>query len=581
MTRFSIIFRKNILKTIVVFLAMGLIFTIAVIIINYNRVIVGVRIGNISLAMKSKDQAREILTAKTAEFSEQKIAIVHNDLAWEILPEELGINFDINRSLEKSWDIGREEKNIFLNISRQIKGIFRGYDLPMEINLDRSVFAKFYQKNLTYLDKPARNASLTFRGRLDNFTAVKEEGGEIINKEKLIKEIENQAAFLSHWPIKLEIAADNPEVTNSENKIAKEIIKYMAENIPFFVTLNGKKWAILENDLIDFLEFPAEYPGEIEKYFLSAELQNYDKNNLIMGVDLNEKKVVDYLTILSTSINKEPTNAQLRFEDGRVVVFALSQNGLRIDAGKSAINLIKSIKNGSNNTELIYWEIEPDIRTSDINNLGIVALLGKGESNFWGSPDSRKHNIKVSASKFHGVLIKPKEKFSFNEILGETGPQTGYLPALVIKDKKLIEEYGGGVCQVSTTIFRAAVNAGLKITERFAHAFPITYYGSPGFDATIYPPHPDLRFINNTPGHILMQAKIIDNNLFFELYGADDGRKVRVIGPTQYDVKEDGSMKALLTQEVYDSAGNLVQKDNFHSNYKSSSLYPIERNPLE
>ena len=100
-------------------------------------------------------------------------------------------------------------------------------------------------------------------------------------------------------------------------------------------------------------------------------------------------------------------------------------------------------------------------------------------------------------------------------------------------------------------------------------------------DATIYPPHPDLRFINNTLGHILVQTKIIDNNLIFELYGADDGRKVKVIGPTQYDIKPDGSMKAVLVQEVYDSKENLIQKDTFYSNYKSPSLYPIDRNPLE
>mgnify|MGYP001557906117 CR=1 FL=1 len=559
----------------------GIFFVAVLWAVNFNRIIIGVKAGSISLAMKNKDQAREILTTETVKFYEQKVVIVYNDLVWEIFPEDLGINFDISRSVEKYWDIGRGQKNIFFNIGRQIKGVFRGYDLPLEINLDRSVFAKFYQKKLAYLDKPARNASFAFKGDLDNFTVIKEEWGKIINKEKLIKEIGEKAAFLSDAPIKLEIVADNPEVTILESEIAKEFIKYMAGNVPFSLTLNGKKWEISENDLIDFLEFPAEYPEEIEKYFLSAELQNYNKNNRIMGVNLNEKKVVDYLTIMSTGINSEPTDAQLRFENGRVVVFALSQNGLRIDTEKSAENIVKSIKSGGDNTELIYQEIEPNIRTSDIDNLGIVALLGKGESNFWGSPESRKHNIKVGAAKFHGVLIKSNEEFSFNKILGEVGAQTGYLPALVIKDKKLIPEYGGGLCQVSTTIFRAAINAGLKITERFAHAFPITYYGPPGFDATIYPPNPDLRFVNNTSGHILAQTKIIDNNLIVELYGTNDGRSVKVIGPTQYDIKPDGSMKAVLVQEVYDSKGDIIQKDTFYSNYKSPSLYPIDRNPLE
>src|SRR3989338_5166958 len=387
--------RKNIFKITVVFLAVWLIFVIVVIAINYNKVIVGVKVGNISLAMKNKDQAREILTAEVAKFYGQKITIAYDNLRWEIFPEDLGINFDISRSLEKYWDIGRKRKSPFLNISRQIQGIFRGYDLPMEVNLDRSVFVKFYQKNLAYLDKPARNSILAFKESLDNFTVIKEEWGEIINREKLIKDIENNAAFLSDLPIKLEIITDNPEVTILESEIAKEIIEYMAGNVPFFLTLNGRKWKITEDDLIDFLEFPTEYPDEIEKYFLSAGLRNYDKNNRIMGVNLNEKKIIDYLTILSTGINTEPVNAQLRFENGRVVVFALSQNGLRIDTGKSAKNIINSIKTGRNNAELIYEEIKPEIVTNDIDNLGITAFLGKGESNFWGSPESRKHNIQV------------------------------------------------------------------------------------------------------------------------------------------------------------------------------------------
>lgn len=572
--------KKNILKISAIFLAAGIFFVAVLWIINFNKIIIGVKAGNISLGLKSDDQARKILEAETGKFYARQIIIANNDLKWGVLPEELGVSFDISRSLEKYQNIG-QKNNLFFNAGRQIKSVFRGYNLPLEINLDRSVFAKFYQKNLAYLDKPARNASFVFKGRLNNFTITNEEWGTIINKERLMKEIEDKAAFLSDAPIVLEIITDTPEATNSESEVAKEIIKNMAGNVPFFLTLNNKKWEITEDDLIGFLEFPAEYPEEIEKYFPSAGLRNYNKNNRIMGVDLNEKKVIDYLTVLSTGINTEPTNAQLRFENGRVVVFSLSQNGLRVDAEKSAKSIIKSVKTGGNSMELVYEEIEPDIRTEDIDNLGIVAFLGKGESNFWGSPESRKHNIKVGAAKFHGVLIKPKEEFSFNKILGEVGPQTGYLPALVIKDKKLIPEYGGGLCQVSTTVFRAAINAGLKITERFAHAFPITYYSPQGFDATIYPPHPDLRFINNTPGHILVQTKIIDNNLIFELYGTDDGREVKVMGPTQYDIKPDGSMKAVLVQEVYDSRGDIIQKDSFYSNYKSPSLYPIDRNPLE
>ncbi|MDP1629372.1 MAG: VanW family protein, partial [bacterium] len=144
---------------------------------------------------------------------------------------------------------------------------------------------------------------------------------------------------------------------------------------------------------------------------------------------------------------------------------------------------------------------------------------------------------------------------------------------------KTIPEYGGGICQVSTTMFRAAINAGLKITERFPHAFPVAFYNPQGFDATVYLPHPDLRFINDTPANILIQTKIKGTTLTFEFYGTKN-REVKIIGPEEYDKKYDGSMKAKLTQEIYQD-GELIRSKIFYSIYKSPWLFPERKNPLE
>ncbi len=164
-------------------------------------------------------------------------------------------------------------------------------------------------------------------------------------------------------------------------------------------------------------------------------------------------------------------------------------------------------------------------------------------------------------------MIKPNEEFSFNTILGDVGPETGYKAELVIKQNKTVPEYGGGLCQVSTTAFRAAFYAGLPIKERQAHAFPVKYYNPQGFDATIYPPHPDLRFINDTPAYIVIQTKVEENNLIFEFYGTNDDRKVEVEGPRQYDIQADGSMKAILIRKIYDKDGNFIKESIFNSNY--------------
>jgi vancomycin resistance protein YoaR len=224
---------------------------------------------------------------------------------------------------------------------------------------------------------------------------------------------------------------------------------------------------------------------------------------------------------------------------------------------------------------------KPTIGNDAAEELGIRELLGIGETDFSGSPPNRIHNIRVGAARFNGILVKPGEEFSFNALLGPVGPETGYKPELVIKQDKTVPEYGGGLCQVSTTAFRAAVFSGLPITERRNHAYIVRYYNPPGFDATIYPPHPDLRFINDTEGHILIQTSVSGTKLRFEFYGTSDGRNVEIIGPTVYDKRPDGSAKATLTVRVKGKDGS-VREQIFRSTYKPPSLYPVERrNPLE
>ena len=180
----------------------------------------------------------------------------------------------------------------------------------------------------------------------------------------------------------------------------------------------------------------------------------------------------------------------------------------------------------------------------------------------------------MATNRFNGVLIKPGEEFSFVKILGEVDGEHGYLPELVIKHDKTEPEFGGGICQVSTTTFRAAINSGLEITARRNHAYPVSYYNPQGMDATVYVPRPDLRFINNTPGYILIETQIEGTKLIFNFYGTDDGRRVNIIGPKILSRESDGSMKTTFTQQVFDKNDKLIREDVFNSNYDSPNKYP-------
>ena len=145
--------------------------------------------------------------------------------------------------------------------------------------------------------------------------------------------------------------------------------------------------------------------------------------------------------------------------------------------------------------------------------------------------------IRVGLASFNGQLVAPGVETGAGKMLGKVDGSTGYLQELVIKGDKTVPEYGGGLCQVSTTLYRSVLFAALPVTERRNHSYAVSYYDPQGLDATIYPPNPDMKFINDTPNYILIQTTIVGNKAYSNIYGTHVNRHVDLIGPYYYDYK--------------------------------------------
>jgi len=294
----------------------------------------------------------------------------------------------------------------------------------------------------------------------------------------------------------------------------------------------------------------------------------------------NKELISQFIDDLARKANRDPEDAKFIMKDGRVTVFSLNKNGFELEKEAANEILISFLEKAnfqfSSNQSLAlpFKETSPEISIDSIDSMGIDTLIGEGKSDFRGSTRSRIHNIKVASSRFNGLLIKPGEEFSFVEHLGEVDAEHGYLPELVIKKDKTEPEFGGGICQVSTTAFRAAIYSGLEVTARRNHAYPVSYYNPQGMDATVYIPRPDLRFINDTSSYILIETQIEGTELTFLFYGSSDGRKIEIIGPKVTEKNSDGSMKTTFTQKVIAENGDLLREDVFNSNYDSPSKYP-------
>ena len=539
---------------------------------NANKILYGVSVAGENLGRLSPQSAEQALEQKLADWRTKKIKLKYRDKIWEAAPEEMGLSVDAKKTIGKAYEVGRD-KNVLKSLADQITSAFFGKDIALETIIDEKRLEDFCERLFGKIERETKDASLEYSRDTGFFEIIKEQNGYRLNEDKLRADFFESAMGLSARDIGIEMIEDLPLVSESGAVGAQKKANAILTRAPFtLVYLNPTS----QNGSTK----PQEY--KLDKDQLKDMLSFAKKNDSAeLETRLREDELKNFLIEISPSINQKPENAVLTMKNGKVMEFGLSKNGVELDIERNITEIKNEMFDGANSIIALRSNvIQPEIRTDTIENLGLVSLLAVGESDFKGSPTSRVFNLTLAAKKLNGLIIKPGEEFSFVNAIGEISQKTGYRSGLVIKGNKTVPEYGGGVCQVSTTMFRAAIYAGLKITERYPHSLPVVYYNPQGFDATIYGPHPDLRFINDTPSNILIQTKVKGTKLYFEFYGSPDGRETKVIGPVEYDKKPDGSLKATLTREIYKD-GELITTDVFKSNYRSPIKEPAQKNPLE
>lgn len=252
-------------------------------------------------------------------------------------------------------------------------------------------------------------------------------------------------------------------------------------------------------------------------------------------LSLEKEAMTAFLADIHRDIDIAPQNAKFTVEGERVTEFLPSRDGLVVDDDQLFTDLKIAFTKEDASTSPITLAVmrkAPEIPIESINTYGIKEILGTGYSSFAGSPSNRRANIRHGAEKLDGLLIPPGETLSLIEKLKPFTVADGYLPELVIKGDEIIPEVGGGLCQIGTTTFRAAMNSGLHIAERRNHSLVVSYYndpsnGNPGTDATIYDPSPDLKILNDTEHYLMFVTEIDEQNseLHFSFWGTSDGRE--------------------------------------------------------
>lgn len=277
------------------------------------------------------------------------------------------------------------------------------------------------------------------------------------------------------------------------------------------LTIDGKiKEYITLSDINKFthttpiLIYDTNYNSEIEKNILCANsaepclLTSSTRRSFTLRKEtfttVDSSTIEAFVNDIARKIDTDPTDARLHFDTDTNTTKELTSHtdGITINTKKTVTGITKLLENDITNfpktLELSYNKVSAAITGANAKKLGITELIGEGVSNFRGSTKSRIHNITTAAKRFDGLVIAPNEEFSFVSILGPVDGEHGYKEELVIRDNETKPEYGGGICQVSTTVFRGAIYTGMKITQRRNHSYPVHYYTPTGFDATVYIP---------------------------------------------------------------------------------------------
>lgn len=510
---------------------------IAVFILSYSsyayayrdKFYIGVKVGDIDLSGKDRQEATKILNDHVAKFQKTDFNFFYQEKNWQIPESDINITYNTSATIDSVWKIGRNS-NMWKNFQKRFSLILAPQKFYFSFSYNKAKLDSLLNSIISELETKGCDANLSIsKGKIK---ITDEKNGQELNREQFDQQILNKIGWLdSSRNINIILTKYTPKLTSQD-------IKIVAPNLEKIISTSfSLKWDqgsidIDSNIISGWLETFAEYKnGQYQFSYL-----------------FSREKIQDYIESIAGRINKDPVDAKLTITNGKASIFESSQNGYELDQDKTFQDIsgllndrIKSVSLSEEiNNQTIQLSVKtqnPTISNDTLNNLGINELIGKGSTSFSGSTENRKYNIKLGTQLVSGALIKPGEEFSFLKALGDVTEARGFKKELVIKEDRTAPEVGGGLCQVSTTVFRAALYSGLPITERSSHRYRVSYYEPPvGMDATIYDPSPDLKFKNDTPGYILVQGKVSGNTLTFEFYGTSDGRKIEISDPRVYDI---------------------------------------------
>lgn len=555
-----------------------------------EQIYTGVSIGSVDLGGMSREEAETTVPLAYPYLEESAITFTdtRSGQQWVLTPAELGLTLDTAATVEAAFAVGRDGSWL-ARLQAAFTSWYYGRSLSPIFILDEGHLNARITQLAAEVEQPTTNANLEAINGTFAYTAG--QSGRQLDIIALQTSLLPALTDLRSVQIELPIQEAAPSIADDPETAVRIQQTISGGSITFY----------LQEPLTDTDLESVTLPAEDIQHWIRAEVVEQADGTLSYNVFLDETAVRQWLEPVAAQLFREPINARYYFDDNtrELVLIAPHVNGRELDIEATIAQLKLQIGTPNRSIPFVMKEIVPTANSNaTAEELGITELISERTTWFYGSSDARKRNISRSAANFYGIIIAPGEEFSFNKYLGTISEDDGYEEGLIIFGGQTIKGIGGGVCQVSTTVFQTVFYAGFPVTERWQHGYMLGYYNDgegPGMDATVYSPIVDFKFVNNTPYHLLIENYYneVEESLTFKFYSTSMGRTVEKSGPVfenivpapssaedvwtfdpeleagtvnQIDWATEGA-KVTVGRTVYNADGEVIIQEDFVSNY--------------
>jgi vancomycin resistance protein YoaR len=512
-----------------------------------DRIYDGVQVADIALGGLTLDQAAQAIHDRLTPFPGAPITLRHEAFTWTLSPADLGVSVDGRASAAEAFAVGRRGPvagswlaGLRADLEEQWQARDAGRAIDPIVKLDENRLAIVLKQIARAVDQPPREGALNLNDAV--VTGAPGASGRIVDLDATRAALLDMLSAGQGGAVTLPVEERRPAIIAVDAAVAKanalldhslELVAVGAEGVQRFTVDRGilRTWLRL-----------SAMPGK--------------DGALDIAAQTDEARIKAYVQSLAKPFDRPAQEAAIDYDTAakQVVVLKSSQTGQALDVKTSVDAISKTLSSlaadplgfagaaptGAVAITLTTRIVPPKVDSTRIADLGINELVTQGTTYFAGSTPERVHNILNAAQKFQGAVIAPGEQFSFNKIVGDVSAANGFVDSLIISGDRTEMGVGGGVCQVSTTAFRAAVQGGFPIIERHTHSYVVSWYGEPGLDATIFTPHVDFRFRNDTGAFLLIKPEVdkAKGRITFSFYGTRPNRTVELSKPEISNVQK-------------------------------------------